>query len=165
MNTDPLKKKWSSAIQSLAEQFKGDPVHIDPLEKKWIYVILGMAGLLVGIIIIDALFHGINPPSHVETIDSARLHLSEEFAEDNLGVQVDESGNITVRIVAGRYGFYPKQVTVPSGTTLTFRWASMDVLHGIHLPMTNMNTMILPGYVAGGKKNKEKRKRKKKCKT
>ncbi|MGZ5053688.1 MAG: cytochrome C oxidase subunit II [Methylobacter sp.] len=148
MNTDPLKKKWLNAIQSITGLFKGDPIHIDPLEKKWSYVTLAMAGLFVGIIIVDALFHDINPPSNVETIDPASLHLSKEFAEDNLGVQVDESGNITVRIVAGRYGFYPKQITVPSGTPLTFRWSSMDVIHGIHLPMTNMSTMIVPGYIS-----------------
>jgi len=148
MNIDPLKKKWANAIQSIADLSKGDPIHIDPLEKRWAYVILAIAGLFVAIIMIDALVHNINPPSHVETIDSARLHLSKEFAEDNLGVQVDDNGNVTVRIVAGRYGFYPKQVTVPSGTPLKFRWVSMDVLHGIHLPMTDMNTMILPGYVA-----------------
>lgn len=123
-------------------------MHIDPLERKWAYVILALVGLLSSIIIVDALFHSINPPSNVETIDSSRLHLSKEFAEDNLGVQVDGSGNITVRVVAGRYGFYPKQITVPSDTPLTFRWASMDVIHGIHLPMTNMNTMIIPGYIA-----------------
>lgn len=123
-------------------------MHIDPLEKKWAYVILGMAGLFVSIIMIDAIFHDINAPSNVETIDSASLHLSEEFAEDNLGVQVDENGKITVRIVAGRYGFFPRQLTVPSDTPLMFRWVSMDVLHGIHMPMTNMSTMIVPGYVA-----------------
>ena len=123
-------------------------MHIDPLEKKWAYAAVVIAGLFVGIILIDALFHGINAPSNVETIDSASLHLSEEFDEANLGVQVDESGNITIRMVAGRYGFYPKHITVPADTSLTFRWVSMDVLHGVHMPMTNMSTMIVPGYVA-----------------
>ena len=51
-------------------------------------------GLFVGIITIDAFFHGVNPPSKVETVDSASLHLNKEFAEDNLGVQVDAKGNV-----------------------------------------------------------------------
>ncbi|MCD2448957.1 cupredoxin domain-containing protein [Methylicorpusculum oleiharenae] len=123
-------------------------MHIDPLERKWAYTALGMAGLFVSIIMVDALIHGINAPSHVETIDSARLHLSEEFAEDNLGVKVDAQGDITVRMVAGRYSFYPKHISVPSETKVTFRWVSTDVLHGVHIPMTNMSTMIVPGYVA-----------------
>ena len=123
-------------------------MHIDPLERKWVQISLGICTFFIAIIMIDALFHGINAPSNVETIDSARLHLSEEFAEDNLGVQVDADGNIVVRMVAGRYSFFPKKISVPTETKMTFRWVSIDVLHGVHIPMTNMSTMIVPGFVA-----------------
>ncbi len=123
-------------------------MHIDPLERKWAYISLAIAALFVSVILIDSLFHGVNAPSNVETIDSARLHLTEEFAEDNLGVQVDDAGNIIIRMVAGRYSFFPKHITVPADTPLKFRWASIDVLHGVHMPMTNMSTMIVPGYVS-----------------
>jgi len=88
-------------------------MHIDPLEKKWAQIVLAICALFVGIIMIDALFHGVNAPSNVETIDSAKLHLSEEFAEHNLGVQVDANGDITVRMVAGRYSFFPKKLPFP----------------------------------------------------
>lgn len=123
-------------------------MHIDPLEKKWALIALGIVALLISIIMIDALFHGVNAPSNVETIDSASLHLSKEFAEDNLGVSVADNGDITVRMVAGRYAFFPKKITLPAETKITFRWVSIDVLHGVHMPMTNMSTMIVPGYVA-----------------
>ncbi|MFZ2171975.1 MAG: cytochrome C oxidase subunit II [Methylococcaceae bacterium] len=123
-------------------------MHIDQLERKWITISMIVIGLFVSIIVIDAFFHGVNPPSKVETVDSASLHLNKEFAEDNLGVQVDDKGNITVKMVAGRYSFFPKHIDVPAETPLTFRWVSMDVLHGVHIPMTNMSTMIVPGYVA-----------------
>jgi cytochrome c oxidase subunit II len=123
-------------------------VHVDHLERKWINITLLIVGLLVAIITIDAFFHGVNPPSKVETIDSAKLHLSKEFAESNLGVQKDDNGVIVIRMVAGRYSFFPKHISVPAETKLTFRWVSMDVLHGVHIPMTNMSTMIVPGYVA-----------------
>ncbi len=123
-------------------------MHIDPLERKWLYVAFSITGLFLGVILFDALIHGIHAPSHVETIDSARLHLSEEFAEDKLGVSVNADGSVTVRMVAGRYGFFPKHITVPAETPLTFRWASIDVLHGVHMPMTNLSTMIVPGYVS-----------------
>lgn len=123
-------------------------MHIDPLEKKWAQIVLAMCAFFVAVIMFGALFHSINVPSNVETIDSARLHLSEEFAEDNLGIQTDENGNIVVRMVAGRYSFFPKEISVPAETKLTFRWVSIDVLHGVHIPMTNMSTMIVPGFVA-----------------
>jgi cytochrome c oxidase subunit 2 len=123
-------------------------MHIDQLEKKWAGISLGIAGLFVVIILFSALFHGIHAPSNVETIDSARLHLSKEFAEDNLGPQKNPDGSVTVRMVAGRYGFYPKTMTLPAKTNITFRWVSLDVIHGVHIPMTNMSTMIVPGFVA-----------------
>jgi cytochrome c oxidase subunit 2 len=123
-------------------------MHIDQLEKRWAAISLGIAGLFVLVILGSAFFQGIHAPSHVETIDSASLHLSGEFAENNLGVQEDAAGNITVRIVAGRYGFYPQDVVLPTETPLTFRIVSQDVIHGVHIPMTNMGTMIVPGYVA-----------------
>jgi cytochrome c oxidase subunit 2 len=133
-------------IQDFIAQFRS--VHVDNLERKWINITLLAIGLMVAIITFDALIHNIKPPSKVETIDSARLHLSKEFAESNLGVQLDEKGNIMVRMVAGRYSFFPKHIAVPAETKVTFRWVSMDVLHGVHIPMTNMSTMIVPGYVA-----------------
>ena len=123
-------------------------MHIDPLERKWVQIALSICAFFIAVIMIDALFHGINAPSNVETIDSAKLHLSEEFAEDNLGVQVDAEGNIVIRMVAGRYSFFPKKIAVPAETKMTFRWVSIDVLHGVHIPMTNMSTMIVPGFVA-----------------
>jgi len=123
-------------------------MHIDPLERKWVYVSLGMAGLFVGVILITALFNDINAPSNVETINSATLHLSKEFAEDNLGVEVKPDGKLVVRMVAARYGFFPRDIEVPADTRITFRWVSLDVLHGVHMPMTNMSTMVVPGFVA-----------------
>ena len=123
-------------------------IHIDPLERRWIYASLTIIGLCVSIIAVNAIVHDIHAPSNVETINSATLHLSKEFREDNLGVQVGQDGRITVRMVAGRYGFFPKQIEIPADTSVTFRWVSMDVIHGVHIPMTNMSTMVVPGYVA-----------------
>ena len=141
-----LTGKFVYFLQDFCAQVRS--VHVDHLEQKWINITLLIIAVLVGIITIDAFFHGINPPSKVETIDSAKLHLSKEFAESNLGVQLDDKGDITIRMVAGRYSFFPKHISVPAETKLTFRWVSMDVLHGVHIPMTNMSTMIVPGYVA-----------------
>jgi cytochrome c oxidase subunit 2 len=138
--------KYKTLLREAVVQF--NTIHIDQLERRWIAISLMVIGLFVGIITLDALFHGINPPSKVETVDSASLHLSTEFAEENLGVQVDDKGAVIIRMVAGRYSFFPKHISVPAETPLTFRWVSMDVLHGVHIPMTNMSTMIVPGYVA-----------------
>ncbi|QXP85226.1 cytochrome C oxidase subunit II [Methylococcus sp. Mc7] len=123
-------------------------MHIHPLEKKWVYVALGMIAIFLGAIFFTALSQGIHPPSHLETIDSATLHLSEEFAEDKLGVRTGSDGGVRVTLVAARYGFFPREIEVPAETPVTFRIASADVLHGVHVPMTNMSTMVVPGFIS-----------------
>lgn len=122
------------------------PVH--PLEKRWIYVVLGVIALFLGAIFYTALVHQVHPPGAIETIDSATLHLGGEFAEDKLGVRTDADGHLRATLVAARYGFYPREIRVPEGLPITFRIASADVLHGMHVPMTNLDTMVVPGYVS-----------------
>lgn len=120
----------------------------DSLERKWVWISLLLAFFMAGVLGFYAVASNIHPPSNVETIDSSRLHLTEEFAEDNLGVKANADGSLTVTLVAARYGFYPPVIQVPADTPVTFRIASADVLHGVHVPFTNMTTMIVPGYIS-----------------
>ncbi len=120
----------------------------NPLERKWIWISIILAVVAIVLLGYYAVAANINPPSNVETIDSSRLHLTEEFAEDNLGVKTAPDGSIHVTLVAARYGFYPERIEVPSDTPVTFRMASADVLHGVHAPYTNMTSMIVPGYIS-----------------
>jgi cytochrome c oxidase subunit 2 len=120
----------------------------DALERKWIWLSLLMAIVAAALLGFYAVANNIHPPSNVETIDSSRLHLTDEFSEDNIGVKTNEDGSVSVTMVAARYGFYPPVIEVPVDTRVTFRIASADVLHGVHVPYTNMATMIVPGYVS-----------------
>ena len=126
--------------------------HIDKLEKRWI----GMIALIVlsawGVQLYYAI-KGWHPPSNVEVIDSAQLHLAsgvggDEFSEDNIGVSRDENGQLVVRMVAARYGFYPRRIELPQGVPFKLRIVSFDVLHGMEIPMSNVNLMLVPGYVS-----------------
>ena len=123
-------------------------MHIHPLEKLWLYVSIGLSMSMAGVVGFYAIAQNIHPPSNVQTINSSRLHLEGEFTEDNLGVRKNPDGSLTVRLIAARYGFYPPKITVPANTKVTFRLASADVLHGVHVPFTNMATMVVPGYVS-----------------
>ena len=78
-------------------------MHVDPLEKKWVWIASIMVAIMLGSIFYTAFAVSVHPPSNVEAIDSTRLHLSEEFAEDNLGVKTNADGSVTVTMVAGRY--------------------------------------------------------------
>lgn len=123
-------------------------MHVDATEKKWLYISIVMTIVMIGILIFYAVDRNIHPPSNVETIDSSRLHLSKEFAEDKLGVVTAEDGTVQVTMIAARYGFYPPKVEVPANTPVRFRIASYDVLHGVHAPFTNMSTMVVPGHIS-----------------
>lgn len=140
---------WISKIRSWLSLFEQD-TQIENLEKKWLYVAGAMIAFFVIILSIGAVVLKVNPPSHWETVDSASLHLGGEFAEDKLGVKPEalDDGTIQVRLVAARYGFYPREIIVPADNKIQFRLASADVLHGAHIPMTNMSTMIVPGHIS-----------------
>lgn len=121
---------------------------VAPLEKRWIWIIGVMVAVMLGSILFTALAYHAHPPGNVETIDSTRLHLTEEFREDNLGVQNRPDGSVLVTLVAHRYGFTPNHIEIPAGKPVTFRVATPDVLHGLHIPGTNIDTMVVPGYVS-----------------
>jgi cytochrome c oxidase subunit 2 len=120
----------------------------DPLERRWVWLSLIMAVVMGGLLGAYAIGSNLNPPSNVETINSNTLHIEGEFMEENLGVEDNGDGTLTVRMVAARYGFYPPVIEVPTDTPVKFRIVSADVLHGVHVPYTNAATMIVPGYVS-----------------
>jgi len=127
--------------------------HIDELEKRWIYMVAGIVLLAWGVQIYFAAVKNTHPPSNLEVIDSAQLHLKtgaggDEFSETNIGVKRDAKGMLVVRMVAARYGFYPQRIVLPQGEPFKLRVASFDVLHGLYVPMSNVNLMLVPGFIS-----------------
>jgi cytochrome c oxidase subunit 2 len=112
---------------------------------------VGVAVFVIAItamVLVTALTMGVNPPSNVERIDPKTLHLSGEFAEQNLGTMVGSDGSVTVRVIATQFMFVPRCIQVPEGRKVTLRMTTPDVIHGILVTGTNVNTMVVPGYVA-----------------
>src|SRR5262249_4596713 len=117
-------------------------------EKRWLAVMVGMLALMMAVVVVTGITHAIHPPSNVETIDPVTLHLGGEFAESNLGTRPGADGAPTVRLVAGQYGVTPACTKVGVDAPVKFRLTSGDVVHGFLLPSTNVNTMVVPGFVA-----------------
>ena len=44
--------------------------------------------------------------------------------------------------------FVPRCIAVPHGRRVTLRFATPDVIHGLLITGTNVNTMVVPGFVA-----------------
>ena len=117
-------------------------------ELRWAAAVIGFVAVLFALTLFAALALHRNPPSNVERIDPKTLHLSGEFTETNLGTRVEPNGQITTRIVATQFAFVPNCVVLPEGQPVTLRLASPDVIHGILVAGTNVNTMVVPGYVS-----------------
>ena len=123
-------------------------VQVNSLEKVWILVVSGMIASMLIVIFYTAFAINVHPLSNVETVDSNRLHLTEEFAEDSLGPTQYADGSITVCMVVARYGFYPPDVEVPASKPLIFRFATPDVIQRLQVPGTNVDTALIPGFVS-----------------
>ncbi|WP_336491763.1 cytochrome C oxidase subunit II [Methylobacterium nigriterrae] len=117
-------------------------------ELRWAAVSVGLVSVIMLTVIYAGLVHHINPPSNIETIDPKTLHLTGEFTEANLGTTVEPGGQVTSRIVATQFAFQPQCVVLPANRPVTLRFASPDVIHGILVTGTNVNTMVVPGYVS-----------------
>ncbi len=118
------------------------------LERRWATLSVS----IIAVLIVMAAFAGIHqatmPQTRLETADPRTLHLSGEFIESNLGSAVEPDGSVIVRAIGQQYSFTPQCILVPTGTPVIFRATSADVVHGFLIDGTNVNTMLVPGYVS-----------------
>jgi len=117
-------------------------------ESRWARTMAAMLVVMLAVIVVTSVAGALHPASNVETIDPRILHLGGEFVESNLGTAIAPDGSATVRMIAQQYDFVPHCVRVPAQTPVKFRLTSADVIHGFLLPDTNVNTMVVPGFVA-----------------
>ncbi len=117
-------------------------------EGRWAVLMVAVIFMLLAVIVFTGLHWASMPPSRLEVIDSTTLHQRGEFIEDNLGTAVDSAGRVTVRLLAEQYAFRPHCLILPEGEPVTFRSTSSDVVHGLQIMGTNVNTMLVPGYVS-----------------
>ena len=117
-------------------------------ELRWAMLVAGIVLLILAAILFAGISMHINPPSNREYIDPKSLHLSGEFTEANLGTSVTPDGQVTTRIITTQFAFVPQCVVVPADRQVTLRFASPDVIHGILVTGTNVNSMVIPGYVS-----------------
>ena len=117
-------------------------------ELRWSVAAIAFVAIIFALTLFAALALHRNPSSNAERIDPKTLHLTGEFTEPNLGTTVEPNGQITTRIVTTQFAFVPNCVVVPEGRDVTLRLASPDVIHGILVAGTNVNTMVVPGYVS-----------------
>jgi cytochrome c oxidase subunit II len=106
-------------------------------EHRWATIATVIVVLFVVVATVAGVHQAVLPQARVETADPRTLHLRGEFIESNLGSAVEADGSVTLRFVV-----------VPTGTPVTIRATSADVVHGFLIPDTTVNLMLVPGYVS-----------------
>ena len=123
-------------------------VMIVETEKRWFWVVTAVLMVMVMVIVGTGLTNNLHPPSSAQTIDPTRVYQSSEFSEANLGTAVAVDGSAIVRVIAQQYSFVPSCIIVPAATPITFRLTSADVIHGFIIADSNVNSMVVPGYIS-----------------
>jgi cytochrome c oxidase subunit 2 len=122
-------------------------MNIDLYERIWMWMAVCVVVLFISFVAASTFGQGIAPPSHVETIDPAKVFTDSRFS--HLGTPIElPDGTIEVQIAAMMFSFVPNEIRVPPGRRIRFRLTSGDVTHGFIVAGTNANTMVVPGYIS-----------------
>jgi len=133
---------------SAVDEHGGGAEPAERTERRWAGVAVVVMATLVAVAAFAGIYHATMPQFHVETVNPRTLHLAGEFIESNLGSEVQPDGSVTVRAIGQQYSFTPQCILVPTGTQITVRATSADAVHGFLIDGTNVNAMLVPGYVS-----------------
>lgn len=115
-------------------------------EKIWLFISFGM---IIGFMLITgyqtfALEMG--PPSYGERIDPQKVDETAPF--DQPGIKQVGENEYEVVMTLQTFSFTPNNIEIPVGSTVNFTLTSKDVVHGFQVAGTNINAMIVPGYIS-----------------
>lgn len=121
-------------------------IEVPRYEKIWLWfgiITLGIFLVVTGYMAVTMELHPAN--GHEKTVAPEKVLSTAPF--DKPGVYPSGQNRYDVVMVARAFQFLPATPTIPVGATVHFRVTSPDVVHGIAIPGTNVNMMILPGHV------------------
>lgn len=119
---------------------------IERLERFFLGLTIAMLVLFFIAIGLTAFAGGRTLPSPAGRVDPATLNETPPF--DNPGLREVAPGRYELVMVAQTWSFTPNEVRIPAGSTVTFRVATRDVIHGFQVIGTAVNMMVIPGQVS-----------------
>jgi cytochrome c oxidase subunit 2 len=81
-----------------------------------------------------------------ETVDPDNLDEHPGFSDP--GIERVGENEYEVHVIAVQFAFFPGEIEVPAGSTVTIHLTSEDVIHSFSVVGTNANTMVIPGEIA-----------------
>ena len=106
----------------------------------------GVAMLVVflALIAFAAVADNINPPTGMQQVDPTKVSQTPPF--DKPGLRQLSDGSYEAYYVAETLSS-TRRLQVPVGSKVTFYVTSADVVHGFFIPNTDINMMVIPGWV------------------
>jgi len=102
-------------------------------------------GMLVALLV-TSFGAGKHLPGVGGMVDPNKLDTSPPF--DRPGVVETSPGHYEIDMVSQVWSFSPNEIHLPAGADVTFVATSRDVIHGLFIPKTLTNVMLLPGQIA-----------------
>ena len=121
-------------------------MHVEKYERWFLYATaVVIVGAVVGLIL-SVVAHQAALPEPAGRIQPADIDTTAPFDEPGYRDTGDGTGELV--LVGQAWQWTPQDVTIPAGTEVTIKAVSRDVIHGIRIPETNANVMVIPGQVS-----------------
>lgn len=115
-------------------------------EIAWILPSIAIPIALLVALVLTAFAVGISVPGVAGRVDPKAINTTPPF--DQPGLRELAPGRYELAMVAQVFNFTPDTVEVPVGSTVTFLVTSRDVIHGLKVNGTPINTMVIPGQIS-----------------
>lgn len=112
-------------------------------EYVWIVIVAAIVAGMAASLAYYGIALDLNPACNATPIDVGALN--ENFQP---GVKELGPGIYQVNILAGQFFWSPNKIVLEDPVRVEFRITSKDVVHGFEIVGTNVNVMVIPGYVA-----------------
>ncbi|MBO8155510.1 MAG: cupredoxin domain-containing protein [Bacillaceae bacterium] len=113
-----------------------------------IWMTVGMGSLALFLIILGVLSFGmgLHPPDSKEKT-TVPENVDQHPPFDKPGVYKVGPNEYEVIMTSFVFSYEPREIRIPKGAKVHFKVTSKDVVHGIYVPNTNVNLMLVPGHV------------------
>jgi cytochrome c oxidase subunit 2 len=121
-------------------------MHIEKYERWFMYATaVVILGAVVGLVI-SVVGHHAALPEPAGRVQPADIDTTAPFDDPGYHDTGDGTGELV--LVGQAWQWTPQDVTIPAGTEVTIKAVSRDVIHGIRIPETNANVMVIPGQIS-----------------
>ncbi len=115
--------------------------------EKWFLVVtlVVLVGCMVAVVL-SVTQHNVALPTPAGRIDPQAVTTTAPFTEPGLRPLGDNRYELV--LIGRAWAWDGAYVTVPKGAEVTIIATSVDVIHGMRIPDTNVNVMVIPGQIS-----------------